>query len=303
MKKRTLKYSVLGRIKVVIVFLAGFILSFLLVQRLHAQDKDSSLLWKIEGKNLDQPSYIFGTIHAICPDDFFLSDAVKNAVSKSSHVVMELDMDDPQLLPKIQQMSVNPGMKNISADLTEEQISTINGFFTEHYGANLTQLGVMKPFALMSMMLLKSIGCNQPASYEQSLVNEAKSNEIEVSGLETVEQQFSVFDNASFEEQVSWLIEYAEDEEGMKNEFQLMVDSYKKQDVDAMHDLIISSPEFQSLMDELLYKRNENWISKIEDYASDKPTFFAVGAGHLGSDKGVLALLRKEGYQVTPIEN
>ncbi|MFT5800980.1 MAG: hypothetical protein ACI956_000785, partial [Nonlabens sp.] len=31
------------------------------------------------------------------------------------------------------------------------------------------------------------------------------------------------------------------------------------------------------------------------------PTFFAVGAGHLGGDIGVIALLRKAGYSVEPI--
>ncbi|MEO1096377.1 MAG: TraB/GumN family protein [Bacteroidota bacterium] len=300
MKKEILTLFKKGLIKA-LVFAASFTLGMFIARQAKAQNEASSLLWKVEGKKLDKPSYVFGTIHLICPDDFFLPESVKNTVSSVDQVVMELDMDDPQLMPKMQQLSMNPGMKNFSADLTEGQANAINGFFTKHYGANLTQLGIMKPFALMSMMLVKSIGCDQPASYEQSLVKEAKTNEIEVLGLETVEFQFSVFDNASLEEQVSWLVDYAEDEEAMKNEFEMLVQSYKKQDVDAMHDLMISSPQFQSLMDELLYKRNQNWISKIEEYASEKPTFFAVGAGHLGSDKGVLALLRKEGYKVTPV--
>jgi len=31
------------------------------------------------------------------------------------------------------------------------------------------------------------------------------------------------------------------------------------------------------------------------------PTFFAVGAGHLGGPNGVIRLLKKEGYTVTPV--
>lgn len=30
----------------------------------------------------------------------------------------------------------------------------------------------------------------------------------------------------------------------------------------------------------------------------EKPTIFAVGAGHLGGPDGVIALLRKEGFRV-----
>jgi uncharacterized protein YbaP (TraB family) len=33
----------------------------------------------------------------------------------------------------------------------------------------------------------------------------------------------------------------------------------------------------------------------------EKPVFFAVGAGHLAGENGVIKLLRKEGYKLTPI--
>jgi uncharacterized protein YbaP (TraB family) len=33
----------------------------------------------------------------------------------------------------------------------------------------------------------------------------------------------------------------------------------------------------------------------------DSPKLFAVGAAHLGGDSGVIALLRKEGYKLTPV--
>ena len=195
--------KVIRRIVEGVVFAVCFVSALLITPQAKAQKQTSSLLWKIEGNGLEKPSYVFGTIHLICPDDFFLSDATKKAVSATEQVVMELDMDDPQLMPKMQQMSMNPEMKNFSEDLPEEQLAVINGFFTKHYGANLTQLGIMKPFALLSMMLLKSMDCSQPASYEQSLVQEAGTHDLEVLGLETVEFQMSVFDNASLEEQVS----------------------------------------------------------------------------------------------------
>ena len=32
----------------------------------HAQKLENSTLWKIEGNGLEQPSYLFGTIHITC---------------------------------------------------------------------------------------------------------------------------------------------------------------------------------------------------------------------------------------------
>jgi len=40
----------------------------------------NTLLWKISGKNLTRPSYIFGTMHMICANDIELSDSLRNAI-------------------------------------------------------------------------------------------------------------------------------------------------------------------------------------------------------------------------------
>ena len=56
-------------------------------------------------------------------------------------------------------------------------------------------------------------------------------------------------------------------------------------------------------MDLLLYTRNRNWVQQMEPIMQEKSTLFAVGAGHLGGEKGVLDLLRKKGYNLRPIVN
>src|SRR3954467_7797337 len=54
----------------------------------------NTLLWRISGKNLQKPSYLFGTMHMICANDIELSDSLKSAISASDKVYLELDMDD-----------------------------------------------------------------------------------------------------------------------------------------------------------------------------------------------------------------
>ncbi len=55
------------------------------------------------------------------------------------------------------------------------------------------------------------------------------------------------------------------------------------------------------MLESILYNRNRNWIPKIETQITKEITFIAVGAAHLGGDKGVLNLLRKKGYFVEPV--
>ena len=54
--------------------------------------------------------------------------------------------------------------------------------------------------------------------------------------------------------------------------------------------------------DQLIYSRNANWIKFMPQIMKDKPTFFAVGAGHLPGDKGVLQLLRNAGYTIEGVK-
>jgi len=52
-----------------------------------------------------------------------------------------------------------------------------------------------------------------------------------------------------------------------------------------------------------LFNRNRNWVAKLKDLLPKKSMVIAVGAGHLPGKNGVINLLKKEGYQVTPIDN
>jgi uncharacterized protein YbaP (TraB family) len=284
-----------------LVFAASFVFGMLLFRTVHAQDANS-LLWKIEGNELEQPSYIYGTIHAICKDDFFLTDAVNKAQSETEQTVMELDMDDPELMTKMQQNSVNEGMKNIVGEFTDEQKEVANAFFKANFGADLSQLGIVKPFALMAMVIQKSFPCSEVESYEMTFVKNAQAREAEILGLETVEFQTSIFDNESMSSQIQLLMTSITEFEEGKEEFIKMVDSYKKEDLKALRLIMTDSPEYAEFEDILINDRNADWISKIGEFALDKPTFFAVGALHLPGEKGVIALLKQEGYKVTPVK-
>lgn len=282
--------------------LTFFALLITLSTSVFAQDSNT-LLWKISGNGLESPSYLFGTIHVKCPDDIKLSDQAKSAFASSEQLVLELDMDDPNFMTKMQQLSMNEGMKNISSELSEENLEILNSFFKKHYGVDMSQFGVMKPFVLQTLMFMKSLDCPQTGSYEEAFMAKAKENKWEIGGLEEIEDQISIFDAVPVKEQLNWLMKYAKDEAKLKSSVEKMLLAYDNQDTEAIIALFKEFPEYQNLEDAMLYNRNKKWIAVIQNYAKNKSTFFAVGAAHLGSDKGVIALLQKEGYTLTPITN
>lgn len=275
---------------------------FMLVFQAFANEKEEkSLLWKISGNGLKESSYLFGTIHMICKDKFYMDEGIENALASSKVLAMELNMTDPNLMAEMQQLSVNPGFANIKGEFTPEQATALDKFLTASYGAGLDQLGVLKPFVLSSMVLIKMLPCTEQSSYELFLTEKAKEQSKTVKGLETVAFQMGIFDQIPQKLQIDELGKMVTDPEGM-DEFDKLVGAYLDQDLDKLYDLISENEMFREYGNLLLEDRNKNWIPKIEEMVKEQATFIAVGSGHLGSETGVINLLREAGYKVEAVK-
>ncbi|ADB42272.1 TraB/GumN family protein [Spirosoma linguale] len=264
--------------------------------------QNKSMLWEISGKGLTKPSYLFGTIHLICPTDFTITEPTKKALSGTEQVYLELDMDDPQMMPKMQKGMMNTGGKSYKEWLKPEDYTLLSDYYKSKMGAGLDQLGMLKPLALMSMNYMTLLNC-QPESYDMTFAKMASEQKKEVLGLETVESQFAIFDKIPVEKQATELVDMVRNQDKARTEFNQLITLYKAQDLDGLLKLMRQS-EFSDMAgyeDALLNDRNANWIPTIEQAVKLKPTFIAVGAGHLGGDKGVIELLRKKGYTVKAV--
>ena len=64
----------------------------------------------------------------------------------------------------------------------------------------------------------------------------------------------------------------------------------------------INHPGYTEIINELHYERNYNWIPLIKEYTEKRSCLIAVGLLHLPGKKGLINLLRKEGYRVEPVD-
>lgn len=276
---------------------------FFQLSQTHAQQAGKGLLWEISGNGLSQPSYVFGTIHLICPDKFFVSKSTEEKFKAAQQVFLEIDMDDPQIMMKTQKLMMSSDGKKLKDIMNESDYKIFSEYFKKNVGMDVTMFGPAKPFLYMSVAMMKSIGCPMPKSYEEYFVKEAKTEKKEILGLETIEDQIAVMDKASTEQQVDWLMEMVKETENDNETYKQMIDLYTKQDVEALTKMISEKMVgMKGMEEEMLDKRNQNWIPIIEQNIKQKSTFFAVGAGHLGGEKGVLKLLRDKGYTLKSME-
>ena len=81
---------------------------------------EKTLLWKISGKDLEKPSYLFGTIHMLCSEDAVLSSNMKKAISNADEIYLEVDLDNMmEMLTVMTKMKMN-GDTTLQDLLTKE---------------------------------------------------------------------------------------------------------------------------------------------------------------------------------------
>ena len=284
------------------LFLISVILSSFYFTKIYAQKDDKSLLYEISGNGLAQPSYLYGTIHIICKDDFVMTEATKKKFSEAQQVYLELDMDDPKMIPEMMKSMYMTDGSTIKTLLSETDYQRVSQFFKDTLKTNIAGMDKMKPFVLASMAAPKMLSC-PTQSYEETFVKMAKEEHKEILGLETVQDQFGAIDKMGMKKQADlMLVKLVEDWNDGKQNFKEMITNYKNQDVEALLEgMAKSKMSDANFQEDLLVTRNQNWIPKIAKIVTEKPTFFAVGAGHLGGEKGVIALLRKQGFTVKAV--
>lgn len=279
------------------------------------EDKNS-LLWEISGKNLKKPSYLYGTIHLIPKNDFFLTDATKKVFDASQKVTFEInmkEMNNPMAMISIFTKALMPNGKTLKDFLNAEDYGLVQRKF-DSIGMPLKMLERIKPMFLSVMLgtdgeKITADGggiseTSKSTSYEMEFLQMGEKQKKEFGGLETVEFQMGIFDSIPYKVQAEMLVKTIKNGNSGSDDLGKMVEMYKKQDIEAMSKMLESDDqnELAGYENMLINSRNSNWIPLMAKAMTEKSTFFAVGAGHLGGEKGVVNLLKKEGYIVKPLK-
>lgn len=272
------------------------IVAFLFCFSANAQTKplENSLLWEVSGKGLAKPSYLYGTMHMMCENDFVISEQTKKAFGQTQKLVLELDMDDPAELADMQKLALSE--VPLSKSLTPTEYQKLDGFLKQRIGVGAAPLENYTLVSILSLVMIKAMDCT-PKVYELEFSQMAAKENKEVLGLEKIAEQMAALEHSYTNAEMIEQLEYYD-----TTFMQQMMKVYLSQDLNSLYAMVID----KRFMDEdaqklLLDSRNENWLTQMPAMMQKNSTFFAVGAGHLGGNKGIIALLRKAGYTVKPV--
>ncbi|MDC0231595.1 TraB/GumN family protein, partial [Aureispira] len=134
---------------------------------------------------------------------------------------------------------------------------------------------------------------------DNALYNFAESNKKILLGLETFQSQISVFTKIDIREQCRYLKRMTTNFKRFRRELHKSAELYIKGDIQEL--VKNAKKSIGSMRRVLLYDRNITMADRFISFASKQSLFAAVGAGHLGGEKGVLRLLKLKGYKIIPV--
>jgi hypothetical protein len=125
-------------------------------------------------------------------------------------------------------------------------------------------------------------------------------------GLETIAEQMGAFDGLSLSDQVSLLAHTIANASELDDQINELLNTYLTRDLDALVALEVKhrpadDSAYRAFMDRLLRQRNLRMLERMAPRLKEGNAFIAVGALHLPGEEGLLRLLRRAGYRVTPI--
>lgn len=281
-----------------------------------ALSANAQLLWKVSGNGITQPSYIIGT-HHLAPISIKDNIAgLQKALDETQQVYGELRMSDiqaPATMQKMQKMMMIESDTTLASLLSPADYETANKFCKENLMMDLSMVPKLKPAFLLNTIAvaayIKHIGnFNPQEQIDTYFQTQATQKGKKVNGLETPDFQFNLLYNGyPLQRQAQLLMCTLNNIDNEVDNLKKLTDAYMKQDLNTM--LKISEERRNDQCDPLpgeedamIYNRNKAWTKQLPTIMKTAPTFVAVGALHLPGEKGLLNLLKKQGYTIEPVK-
>lgn len=268
----------------------------------------NTLLWKISGKGLKKPSYLFGTMHLQDKRIFNLGDSFYHHFERAEGFAIEVDFREylDSILTKGFQLAEDRRLnEDDDAEAVKEEIREAKIDISDTSKANMPPPPAMsksmkKAFRKMRNEQIKSLLLygRMPTILDAYLYGMAMKQGKWLGAVEEVKDQLNLRDELGKD--------IDEEEEAKKPEDILlsslgnMIKVYLAQDLNQIEEIALDkrSARSKTLM---FNNRNLKMAQSMDSLSHLRSMFYAVGAAHLPGDSGVIKLLRSKGYTVTPV--
>jgi len=291
-------YPINTRTRMLVLF---WVLASITVDVLYAQD-ESALYWSVS-RNGEPAGFLLGTIHSEDPRVLDFTESFAGDLNDNRFFAMEIVPDLPTLSELTQFMQYANGI-TLESKVGAERYEVLKPLLSR-YKIPGDWAARMKVWA--AMMTLSVPPPETGLFMDFSLSLRAAGAGLKVVGLETLDQQLSFLEDMSMEQQLALLDQAMAEQHKAVEIHAQMVNSYLEGNAlvlqaKAGEQLGGLSPETRKYFTEQgIDMRNRRMLDSLLPLLQQGRVFTAVGALHLPGKKGLIQLLREEGYELEPL--
>src|SRR5579864_2845905 len=264
------------------------------------------LMWKATSPSATV--YLVGSIHVGNSGMYPLPKEVESAFAAAKVLAVEINIknaDQAKMIGLVQKYGMYPEDDSLTKHLSKETQAALNDYCAKH---NVPRMGMekLKPWVMavtIAAMAWQQAGEDPSQGVDMHFLDESKPPQ-RIDELETMESQFSIFAEATEEEQQSMLESILKQCDKVKDLINRIEAAYLSGDPEALQKVMDEQDDVgsKSLEKKLLDDRNVVMTGKMEEYLKGKePIFAVVGAAHIIGDKGIAKQLRDKGYKVEQV--
>ena len=261
-------------------------------------------LWELHGKH--NTVYLLGSIHVLRLGDYPLAPALLEAYGNAKSIMMEVNLEEissAQVQAEMLSSAILSDGRTLPEVLGEARYGHAAALAREA-GIELSLFDQFAPWfaaEAISQLQLTQLGFQPEAGVEMYFMERARTDGKSVTGLETVHDQISLFQNMPLDTQAEYLVSSLEQAHDLAKEVDSMVHAWQRGDMHWFANQLQS--EFGKdprLYQSVLGSRNRKWVPKIEALLNDDKNYLViVGTGHLAGLGSVIDLLKKDGISAT----
>ena len=264
-------------------------------------------VWRVESATTSL--YLCGTIHLLRESDYPLPSSYETAYKDSHRLVFELppgSQSDPKLAARMRDAGSYPEGTQLT-DKIKPQTWRAFGDWCQKQGVGADGFKQMRPWlAALTVAATEyaAVGAAPDRGVDSVFEERMRKDGKPGDGLETVNFQIGLFGKLSEAQQEQLLEQTLTEVKSLPDQFERMIADWRTGDVEDLHKMMFAEAKnYPELMDIFLNKRNASWISRLEGYlGKTEHVMVLVGAGHLGGDTGVIALLKAKGSKVQQVK-
>ena len=269
-----------------------------------ARPATKGFVWTIE--RAGQTGWLVGSLHLMTPDAYPLPPFLESAFLSAQVLVEEADPDElkaPEAAAELVRRAFYPAGQSLEKHLSADTYRSIVERASK-VGLPAEAVQRMRPWMLaitLAAVEMQSAGFDPALGLDRHFRDRAIGMGKPIQTLEASLEQVSILESLGAALQESLVVETLRGTETEISQIRTLMAAWKGGDAAGLERILLDgTKESPQIYQALFVDRNKRWVPKIEACLAKARCMVVVGAGHMVGPDGLIDMLSKRGYTVSP---